>query len=255
MRAEEEENDRGIEELSGRVAALRGITVGIHSEAEAHNRLLDGIVRPLPSPPRPDPRPPPPSTQLPARTPTGAWEAPALTGPRCGWGGRTRRWTRGAGHCRRRSAVSRRRWRILRTGGSSGGLSGAPSPWSCSSRFCTKGPGRNHPQQGGDASPLRCPRREAAQRGLRTHKRPVDNLFTCTHFNILHNQIHAAEGVPHCSGLCHRFTPWARRRAWMASVRGRAAATKRRPCGAATVCTLPAGIPSFSRKASRPGRR
>jgi len=43
LRAAEQENDRGIEELSGRVAALRGITVGIHSEAEAHNRLLDGI--------------------------------------------------------------------------------------------------------------------------------------------------------------------------------------------------------------------
>ena len=73
MRAAEEENDRGIEELSGRVAALRGITVGIHSEAEAHNRLLDGIVRrslplSLPSPP---PSLPPPQPAAPPRTREG----------------------------------------------------------------------------------------------------------------------------------------------------------------------------------------
>ena len=77
MRAAEEENDRGIEELSGRVAALRGITVGIHSEAEAHNRLLDGIVRrslplSLPSPPPPPPPPlPPPQPAAPPRTREG----------------------------------------------------------------------------------------------------------------------------------------------------------------------------------------
>ena len=76
MRAAEEENDRGIEELSGRVAALRGITVGIHSEAEAHNRLLDGIVRrslplSLPSPPPPPPLPPPPQPAAPPRTREG----------------------------------------------------------------------------------------------------------------------------------------------------------------------------------------
>ena len=69
MRAAEEENDRGIEELSGRVAALRGITVGIHSEAEAHNRLLDGIVRrslPLSLPSPPPSLPPPPACCPPA---------------------------------------------------------------------------------------------------------------------------------------------------------------------------------------------
>ena len=45
LEALEAENDRGIAALGDRVGALRGITTGIHGEAESQHRLLDNMVR------------------------------------------------------------------------------------------------------------------------------------------------------------------------------------------------------------------
>ena len=44
LEALEAENDRSIAALGERVGALRGITTGIHGEAESQHRLLDGMV-------------------------------------------------------------------------------------------------------------------------------------------------------------------------------------------------------------------
>ncbi|PSC68773.1 bet1-like SNARE 1-1 isoform X2 [Micractinium conductrix] len=44
LEALEAENDRGIAALGDRVGALRGITTGIHGEAESQHRLLENMA-------------------------------------------------------------------------------------------------------------------------------------------------------------------------------------------------------------------
>lgn len=41
----EQENDRGIEHMADRVQALKRVTLDINEEVDAHNKLLEKMVR------------------------------------------------------------------------------------------------------------------------------------------------------------------------------------------------------------------